>query len=162
VATESESPVIKKHAIFAVKAMGELSLLTPILSRPGDPLARQSTISALRAFITFGPQAEKQVREALGGEFGEPTGQLVAKLLTGFTADEATKEETIERLIELLSPRNESLALRELALDNLKSITGRDNQGYDPDKPDDKALSAWRSLLSPGELKALAKRRNAG
>ena len=162
VATESDSPVNKKHAIFAVKAMGEFSLLTPILSRPGDSLARQSTISALRAFIILGPQAEKRVREALEGEFGEQTGRLVEKLLVGFTPDEAANKETIERLIELLSPRNESLALRELALDNLKSITGRENQGYDPDRPDEKALSAWKSLLSPGELKAGAKRKTSG
>jgi hypothetical protein len=111
--------------------------------------------------LAEGPQSEKQVREALEEEFGEQTGLLVEKLLIGFTPNEAAKKETIERLIELLSPKNESLALRELALDNLKSITGRDNQGYDPDRPDEKALSAWKSLLSPGE-KAAAKRKTAG
>ena len=35
-ATESDSPVTKKLAIFAVKALGDLSFLTPILSRAGD------------------------------------------------------------------------------------------------------------------------------
>jgi hypothetical protein len=162
VATESDSPVNKKSAIFAVKALGELSLLTPILSRGNDPLARQSTISALRALLAEGLQSEKRVGEALAGEFGEQTGRLVEKLLIGFTPEEAPKKETVERLIELLSPKNESLAVRELALDNLKSITGRDNQGYDPDRPDEKGLAGWKSLLTPGELKAVAKRKPAG
>ena len=124
------------------------------------PVRARSPPSALSPLL--GPQAEKQLREALDGEFGEQTGRLVEKLLVGFTPDEAARKETIERLIELLSPKNGSLALRELALDNLKSITGRDNQGYDPDRPEEKALSAWKSLLSPGELKALAKRKSAG
>ena len=47
-ATEDDSPVTKKLAIYAVKALGDLSLLTPILSRANDPSARQSTIVALR------------------------------------------------------------------------------------------------------------------
>ena len=46
-ATESESPVTKKLAILAVKALGDLSFLTPILKRAGDRSARQSTTAAL-------------------------------------------------------------------------------------------------------------------
>ena len=69
VATEDESPVTKKLAIFAVKALGDLSLLTPILSRAGDPDARQSTAAALRECLAQGPQAVKALREQLNEEF---------------------------------------------------------------------------------------------
>ena len=50
-ATEDDSPVTKKLAIYAVKALGDLSLLTPILSRANDPSDRQSTIVALRSYL---------------------------------------------------------------------------------------------------------------
>jgi hypothetical protein len=157
-ATESDSPVTKKLAIFAVKALGDLSLVTPILSREGDRSARQSTAAALRAFLSRGPLADKQLRASLVEEFGDQTGPTVEKMLIGYAADEAARKETHQRLVELLSPRNQSLALRELALDNLKNITGREDQGYDPDKPDEKGYNAWKSLLNKDELKPAPKR----
>ena len=157
-ATESESPVTKKLAILAVKALGDLSFVTPILSRAGDRSARQSTTAALRAFLSRGPLAAKQLRASLGEEFGDQTGQVVEKLLIGYSPDEAARKETHQRLIELLSPRNQSLALRELALDNLKNITGREDQGYDPENPDERGYNAWKSLLNKDENKPAPKR----
>ena len=160
-ATESDSPVTKKLAIFAVKALGDLSFLTPILTRAGDRSARQSTAAALRAYLSRGPLAGKQVRASLGEEFGDQTGQVVEKLLIGYSSDEASRKETHQRLVELLSPRDQSLAVRELALDNLKNITGRDDQGYDPDNPDEKGYNAWKSLLNKDEIKPAPKRKAA-
>jgi len=157
-ATESDSPVVKKLAILAVKAMGDLSFVTPILTRAGDRSARQSTVAALRAFLSRGPLAGKQLRASLGEEFGDQTGQIVEKLLIGYAPDEAARKETHLRLVELLSPRDQSLALRELALDNLKNISGRDDQGYDPENPDEKGYNAWKSLLNKDEIKPAPKR----
>ena len=161
VATEDESPVTKKLAIFAVKALGDLSLLTPILSRAGDPDARQSTAAALREWLAQGPQAVKALREQLNEEFGEENGQTVLKLLTGYSQDEASKSETFRKLVELLSPRNPSLPTRELSLENLKALTGRGEQGYDPEKPDEKSFNAWKSLQNAGDLKPASKRKAA-
>ena len=128
-ATEDESPVTKKLAIYAVKALGDLSLLTPILSRAGDPDARQSTAAALRDCLAQGPQAEKALRDQLNEEFGEENGQTVLKLLIGYSQDEASKSETFRKLVELLSPRNPSLPSRELALENLKTLYGPGRSG---------------------------------
>jgi hypothetical protein len=161
-ATENESPVTKKLAIFAVKALGDLSFLTPILSRAGDRSARQSTALALRAFLSRGPQAGKQLQANLEEEFGDQTSRIVEKLLIGYAPDEASKKETFQRLVELLSSRDQALAVRELALDNLRNITGRDDEGYDPEKPDEKGYNAWRSLLNKDELKPAPKRKAAG
>ena len=162
-ATESESPVTKKLAIHAVKALGDLSFLTPILSRAGDRSARQSTIATLRTFSSRGTLAGKQLRASLVEEFGDDTGQIIEKLLIGYSADEISRRETQQRLVDLLSARDQSLAVRELALDNLKNITGRDDdQGYDPDNPDEKGYNAWKSLLNKGEINPAAKRKTAG
>ena len=59
-ATEHESPVIKKMAIFGVKAMQDLSLLTPILRRDTDATARQSTTAALRWVLSQGSQRAQE------------------------------------------------------------------------------------------------------
>jgi hypothetical protein len=159
-ATENESPVTKKLAILAVKALGDLSFVTPILSRAGDRSARQSTAAALRAFLSRGPLAGKQLRASLIEEFGDQSGQVVEKLLIGYSPDEVERKETHQRLIEMLSSRD--LAVRELALDNLKNITGRDDQGYDPDNPVEKGYSAWKSLLNKDEIKPAPKRKVGG
>lgn len=160
-ATENESPVMKKLAISAVKALGDLSLLTPILSRPGDADARQSTAEILRELLAEGPQAEKALREQLDEEFGEDNGRTVLKLLIGYSQDEASGPEAFRRLVEMLSPRNPSLPVRELALDNLETLSGRDDQGYDPEKPDEKSYTTWKSLLNSGDLKPASKRKAA-
>ena len=60
-ATESESPVTKKLAILAVKALGDLSYVTPLLYRKGDRGARQSTAAALRAFLSRGTLGRQAV-----------------------------------------------------------------------------------------------------
>ncbi len=161
VATESESPVTKKLAIFAIKAIGDLSLLTPILTRAGDPSARQSTAAALRDLMALGPQAANLLRDQLNEEFGEQTGRIIEKLLIGYGPEDASRRETLQNLVDLLSPRDHPLVVRELALDTLKAITGRGNEGYDPENPDEKGLNGWKSLLSKGELKPATKRKAA-
>ena len=100
-----------------------------------------------------GPQGRKPVRDQLDAEFGEQTGRVIEKLLIGYGSEDASKRETHQHLVDLLSPRDHPLVVRELALENLKTITGRGNEGYDPEKPDEKRLNAWKSLLSKGELK---------
>ena len=45
-----------------------------------------------------------------------------------------------ERLVAAARARTESVGVRELALDTLKQLTGRDDLGYDPDHPDGKGL----------------------
>lgn len=160
-ATENESPATKNAAVFAVKALGDLTFLVPILSRPKDPTARRSATAALREFLAQGPDAVRKLNEPLGEEFGDAPARAIQKLLVGYPPEEAAKRETLERLVDHLSPREPSLAVRELALENLKTITGKADQGYDPENPDDKAVAAWKGLLSRGELRPAARRKTA-
>ena len=85
--------------------------------------------------------------------FGAAQAENVEKLLVGFSPKEAKDEATYEGLVQLLSGTDETLVgVRELALDNLQSLTGRDDLGYDPDKPEGKGLKAWKDLLHDHEL----------
>ncbi|WP_165227418.1 HEAT repeat domain-containing protein [Aquisphaera insulae] len=155
VLTEDESPVVRKFAIQGLKAMGDLSLLMPILGK-NDPGARQGAVAALRSYIGLGPEALRHLRQALDEEFGPEVGQVAESLLVGRTPPDSPQPEALKRLVDLLSPRDQPLVIRSLALDNLMTITGRGDQGYDPDKADEKGYNAWKTLSARGELKPAA------
>jgi hypothetical protein len=101
------------------------------------------------------------VRAHLDREFGEDVATLAQKMLIGYSPQEAASRETYAQLVGLLSPDQESVGIRELALDALKRLTGRDNLGYDPDHPGGKGLEAWNELLRRNELRPLSPRAKA-
>ncbi len=151
-ASEDEHAEIKQLSISAIKALGDLSLLMPVLSRKDDPIARRSAIAAVRSSLARGPEALKQVRDQLVEEFGEEAGSRMLKMLVGYLKEEASSPELYKRLVEWIGSEQESVGLRELALDTLKRLTGREDLGYDPDHPQGKGLTAWKELLSLGHL----------
>ncbi len=154
-AYEDEHKEMKELAISALKALGDLSLLMPILDREGDPVARLKTIEAIRSYMTLGPDASKSVQSPLEEEFGENLGTMAYRMLVGYSPDEVAKDDIYPRLVGLLSPDQSKVGIRELALDTLKRLTGRDALGYDPDHPGGKGLDNWNDLLRRGELKPL-------
>ncbi len=154
-AIEDEHAETKQLAISALKALGDLSLLMPILSREGDPVARRKTLDAIRSYMSLGPDAAKRVQAQLDEEFGENVGAIAYHMLVGYTPDEVAKGDLYPRLVGLLSSDQPSVGIRELALDTLTRLTGRDNLGYDPDHPSGKGLEAWNDLLHRNELKPL-------
>jgi hypothetical protein len=161
VASEDDNPEIKRLSILALKSLGDMSLLMPMLSRKGDPTVRRTALAAIRGYMALGPDAASRVRDQLVEEYGEETASFVGKMLVGFSPDEASNPQTFEQLVALLGPGQESVGVRELALDTLKRLTGRDDLGYDPDHADGKGLSAWKDLQRQGKLRFTAPRAKA-
>jgi hypothetical protein len=160
-ASEDENSEIKRLAIVALKSLGDLSLLMPILSRKDDPVARRSALAAIRTYMGLSPDAAKRVRDQLAEEFGDDTTAFVEKMLIGYTPDEASKPQLYERLVGALGPEQGSIGVRELALDTLMQLTGRDDLGYDSDHAEGKGLNAWKDLLRQGKLRFSAARGKA-
>jgi hypothetical protein len=152
-ASEDESADVKRLAILALKSLGDLSFLMPILSRKDDPIARRSAIAAIRAEIGLGSAAAARVKEQLVQEFGDDKAPMVDKMLIGFSPDEASRPQLFELLVATLGPDQEPVGVRELAIDNLKRLTGRDDLGYDADHPAEKGLNAWKDLQRQGKLR---------
>ena len=152
-ASEDEHVEIKQLSISALKALGDVSFLVPLLNREDDRITRLSALAAIRDYIGRGPDASKRALEQLVQEFGDETGSILGKMLVGFTPEEAANPETYQRLIALLPPDQPSVGLRELALDSLKRLTGRGDLGYDPDHPEGKGLTTWKELQRKGELR---------
>ena len=85
-------------------------------------------------------------------------------MLVGYTPDEAPSPTYTPSLVGLLSPDEDAegiIGIRELALETLKRLTGRDDLGYDPDQPAGKGFDAWNDLLRKNELRPPASPRNS-
>jgi hypothetical protein len=161
-ASEDESPDMRVLSIRALKSLGEMSLLMPMLSRKDDPIARRATLGAIRSYLGLGPEAAAKVRDELVEAFGEDTAAFVGKMLVGFSAEEASNPQVYEQLVAMLAPEQQSIGVRELALDTLKRLTARnDDLGYNPDHAEGKGYAAWRDLQRQGKLRAGAPRPKA-
>ena len=119
----------KQLAIAALKSMGEMSYLMPLLSRKDDAAVRQGALAAVRSYTALGPEAAGKVREQLVEEFGEETASMAGKMIVGFSPQEAASPQLFSQLVGLLSPAEQSVGVRELALDTLKRLTGRGEHG---------------------------------
>jgi hypothetical protein len=161
-ATEDQDADIKQLSMLALKSMGDMSYLLPLLSRKDDRAVRRGALAAIRSYTALGPEAAGRVRDQLIEEFGEDSAAFAGKMIVGFSSQEtADPKPVVGRLIEMLSPEETSLGLRELAIDTLMRLTGYDDQGYDPDHPDGKALAAWKDLERQGKLRVTSPRAKA-
>ncbi len=156
-AMDDEQKDVSRLAIAALRPAGDISMIVPILSTPDHPPRRKAAINVLRAFLAQGPDALQDLREQLWNSYGPDLAAPVEKLLIGYTSTEAREDETYTNLVQQLS--NEDVGVRELALDNLRSLTGRDELNYDPDKPLGPGLKAWKDLLRDHELRPVAARK---
>ncbi len=160
-ASEDASTDIKRLSIQALKSLGDLSLLMPILNKKDDAFAHRRAIAEIRAYRVLGPAEAGRVRDQLLQEFGADNSRIVETLLVGFNAEAASSPRLFKLLVETLSPEQQSVGVRELAIENLKRLTGRDDLGYSADDPEEKALKAWRDLEAQGKLRATNARAKA-
>jgi hypothetical protein len=152
-AVEDSNADTKQLAVAALKSMGEMSYLMPLLSRKDDVAVRRGALAAVRSYTALGPEASGKVREQLVEEFGEDTATMAGQMIVGFSPQEAANPQLFTQLVGMLAPTEQSVGVRELALDTLMRLTGRsDVLGYDPDHPE-KGHSAWAELERQGKLR---------
>lgn len=162
-ALDDDRAEVKQLAVEALGAIGDLSYLMPTLSRPNDPVARRATIGAIHDYMMRGPEASARVRDELNQLLGDELGEVAHHMLIGYTPEEFARPDVAGRLVNLLSPEHQEdgiIGVRELALETLKRMTGRDDLGYNPDRPAGKGFDAWNDLLRRNELKPPAPRPN--
>jgi hypothetical protein len=150
-AVDGDDPDVRRVAIQALGAVGDAEMIVPVLNNSmTDPATRRAAANVLRLMIAKGGEQAKAVRTELTKVFGDELADDSEKLLIGFTPEEGKREQTYTELVKLLS--TPELGTRELALQALMSLTGRDNLEYDPVKPEGRGLKAWHDLLYKKEL----------
>jgi serine/threonine protein kinase len=150
-AVDADDPDVRRVAIQALGAVGDVEMIVPILNDAmTDPATRRVAANVLRSMLAKGGEPAKAVRTELRKVFGEELEDDSEKLLIGFTPEEGKREQTYTELVKLLS--TPEVGTRELALQALMSLTGRDNLEYDPVKPEGRGLKAWHDLLYKKEL----------
>jgi hypothetical protein len=149
-ALESEDRGTRALALEALGSVGAYDLIVAELNREGDPELRRDAIAALRRIGGRDAASAASLRQELV-RFVSPTwAEQVELLLFGLPPERARTEATMKGLVELLS--HPDVSVRELAIDQLRTLTGRDALDYDADRPTGPGLKAWQDLLRAGEL----------
>ena len=159
-ASDDENKDICRYAISGLRAIGDISFIVPFLNKratANSAVQRRAAIRVLRAYLAEGPDAFKNLEKQLYEELGGDLAPKVEKLLVGYTPREAQEEATYSRLVQYLGSTDDAeVCVRELALDNIQELTGRDALDYDPEKPEGKGLRAWKDLSHNHELRSAA------
>ncbi len=142
---------VKRLAVLALGAIGDVDSVVAGLARKGDPTVHRAVVEVLRDGLARGGESAKAVREALVREFDETWGGVTERLIVGFRPEDAKDEATLAKLVDYLATAP-GRGTRELALDNLRALTGRDSLEYDPDAVEGKGLKAWQDLVRKKEL----------
>lgn len=120
-------------------------LVSESLRESGNPELRRAAIEALRHQAQAGDAGVVTFMDTLCKElgFGPAEKQYLAQLLVPPT--EKPDAITPERLVASLE--NESVLVRDLALEHLMKISSRDSLEYSPDEPTEQAISSWKEWL---------------
>ena len=149
---DDQEKEVRHLALEGLGSIGEIDVVLEALNSPGDPSIRLAAIEVLRAALAQSAESAADVHDSLQ-DFCRDVAQaaVVEKLLVGYTPKEGRDPKTYEALVANLEAPE--LGTRELALVNLRALTGRDRLDYNPDKPEDgPGLQAWRDLLKAGKL----------
>lgn len=149
-ALEADQEPVHRLAIEGLGGIGEIGMVVSAMNRLDAPATRRAAIAFLKTYADGGPTAMTTLREELKNVEGNERAGTVEKLLIGYSPKEAKEADTYTELVKLLN--HGEVGVRELALLNLMSLTGRDSLQYDPDKPDGPGLEAWEQLLKSHEL----------
>ena len=142
-AIEDDKPEIKFGPIGALKAMGDLSMLMPTLSRANDPDGAACQHAGDTRLHGPGPrdlrQRPRRARRTVRRRARRHGPSHAHRLQSG----RGRQSDLYTRLVGLLSPDQDAqgiIGIRELAISTLKRLTGRDDLGYDPDHPEGKGF----------------------
>jgi hypothetical protein len=153
---QGDDPEVAAAAVSALGGMStvdptNLEQVMPLLNAEGSPELRSAAVAVLRRRIARGPEPAEEVR-ALLRRFADPAEEAdeLDRLLAGFGPEDRGDPDLASALVEDLASPNPSV--RQLAIETLRAITGREALGYDPDRPEGPGLKAWQDLLRSGRL----------
>ena len=144
-ATADMQKPVRDQAVKIAMWAGRDDLLLQSSNEAGSGDLRRSVITALRDGLEMGDASSVTFLTDLVKTMQNPeiSGIRLRQFIT--RPGEALSELSPKDLVESLQDMN--VLVRELALDHLKSISGRDSLEYNPDMPEMSAINAWARWL---------------
>jgi hypothetical protein len=144
-ALEDSNPIIRAAALKAAGTLGYVELVVSRLDKENDVDDRHAAADTLRDLSLLDESARKKVDEELIARFGDQA-PIIQMLLPGIAPEKAKDDpKTLANLVTLLG--HASLAVRQLAIDNLMALTNRDDLGYDPDTRPADSIAEWGKVI---------------
>jgi hypothetical protein len=153
---ESDDPMKRRLAVYAMGATDDLARLAAALAAAKHPDVWENGVVALRHWIGRGPGQDMKLFQAMlkEGKFSEKQAGTVMQLLHSFGEDDLAHPETYDVLIMFLN--HEKLAIRGLAHWHLVRIVPEGKKiaysPLDPKEKREKAVEEWKKLLPEGKL----------
>ena len=144
-ATADMQKSVRDQAVKIAMWAGRDDLLLQSSNEAGSGDLRRSVITSLRDGLEMGDASSVTFLTDLVKTMQNPeiSGIRLRQFIT--RPGEASSELSPKDLVESLQDMN--VLVRELALDHLKSISGRDSLEYNPDMPEMSAINAWARWL---------------
>jgi hypothetical protein len=133
---------------LAARCLGSLHEFSPLLRELGDEKQRaywNAAVESLREAMARGPESAKRLRQAIQSDLRE-NAPAVLRVLRDYD-QEQFEQGGAKQLIELLD--NESLAVRVLAFETLRRLTGS-THNFNPERQADerrKSVMIWNQRL---------------
>lgn len=154
--------LVDGHHNNAIRSLASRSSLyvgkfEPFVSALNDgdiaPASVPKLIRDLRDAMSLGPDAAKDIQSTFVRRRGEEEGQLLYRMLWGYTSEDL-EQGARQQLVGLL--RHDRLDVRLLALWNLAEVTGLDSDVkqrlVDPTKNNQQIIRRWESRLKEGKI----------
>jgi hypothetical protein len=136
---------VKKLSLEIALWVERQDIILSALIESGNPDLRRSAIETLRIAAVAGDPQVVSLLDKLVDELqlNQSEKQFLATLIV--TPGPSSQAISAANLVATL--QHESVLMRELALEHLMKITGRDSMDFNPDNPSEKAISAWNQWL---------------
>lgn len=125
-------PVISELAVKALALANSYQDMIQALARGKHEESRQAAIIGLREWLPKSPENRDMLKSELSKYFDEDVAKDVYHLLWGYNKADGQDLERSKILVGWLN--HEHVAVRELAIHNIRDLTGRD-YGYKPLSP---------------------------
>ncbi|MBI1324121.1 hypothetical protein GC170_13175 [bacterium] len=144
-AESDDLPEVRDLALKIALWIDREDIVTGVLTDLEKPELRKSAILAVKEVSARG---EDSARRAILGCVDElALADPDAELLQSLFSVPAVEESLDRKKLLVKSLEHDARLIRQLALQRLMQISGRDSMGFDPDEPTAKGIEAWRSWI---------------
>lgn len=136
---------VKKLSLEIALWVGRQDIIISALVEAGNPDLRRSAIESLRIAAEAGDSQVVSIIDKLVDELQLNVTEKPFLATLFVRPGPISQTMPVGNLVATLE--HESVLMRELALEHLMKITGRDSMDFNPDNPMEKAISAWNQWL---------------